>query len=267
MQRERRNHHLAAPRAAAAAGRPARSPTDLSPLHARRSRPAGALHAHRVAVGPMAPHRRPPAAARPLLPAAPGTPAHRGPPAPGARAPRPAAAAAAAAPGGSGSGSDSEAELMNPALASTDFSNIKVLDPDKVYQWLRRYQPFVSLSSEAVREIAEVRARAMGAGPVAWGARGAAMGMGCGWRGGRSIPAASLQPTSVPRRRPGAQAPGRMGLRSMRSAPWAFARPPAHPQKDGPKNSSEKPPPPPPPLPPDSSWRCRSRRRAKCCSA
>jgi hypothetical protein len=73
------------------------------------------------------------------------------------RGPGPAAAAAAAAAPGDGSGSESDAELVNPALASTDFANIKVLDPTKVYAWLRRYQPFASLSSEAVREISEVR--------------------------------------------------------------------------------------------------------------
>jgi hypothetical protein len=33
-----------------------------------------------------------------------------------------------------------------------------VLDPNVVYEWLRRYQPFASLSPEAVREIAEVGA-------------------------------------------------------------------------------------------------------------
>jgi hypothetical protein len=103
------------------------------------SRPAGAATCRRPAAAALLPHRRSaPAARRPRFPAPLLHPS----------VPRAAFADAS---------SDGEPDPINPALESMDFTDIKVLDPVKIYDWLVQYQPFSSLSPEAVREIAEVR--------------------------------------------------------------------------------------------------------------
>jgi hypothetical protein len=106
-----------------------------TPLRARRAASAvPPLGTGRLAAAAASPHPRP----------------RRAPAAP---PPAASSAAAAAAPGDNPQGDT----LTQQAMASTDFTHIKILDSGMVFNWLRQYMPFAQLSPEAVQEIAEVR--------------------------------------------------------------------------------------------------------------
>ena len=97
-----------------------------------------------AATGPPAGDQ--PAASAPA-PAPP--PSAAAPSAPSAAAPSPAAAAAPSA-------AAAAAAPTAPTLASVDFSQVQVLDPAGVFQWLVAYPPFSSLDKSEVMELARL---------------------------------------------------------------------------------------------------------------
>ncbi|KAI8465837.1 MAG: cyclic nucleotide-binding protein [Monoraphidium minutum] len=117
-------------------------------LHAGALRRPAAAAATRRPAAPLCPRR--PALAPRAAAAAAGP--RRAPARPLRRVPAAASSAAAAA----GDDDDSDGDSLQPALLSTDFEHIKILDTEMVFKWLRQYVPFSQLSPEAVHEVAEL---------------------------------------------------------------------------------------------------------------